>query len=129
MNKTFGFDGQHESNPHSARERGGSKRRVGLKWLLKLLQQQEYKCALSGRELTPETADIDHIKPLAKGGRHSADNVQVIHSHVNRAKGTLLPDEFVQMCREVVEWTEKHGFKTGEGGVLSEQQKEQFPQP
>lgn len=71
--------------------------------VMRLLEWQDYRCALSGRPLTPETASLDHIVPVRDGGRHTIENVQVLHKEVNRAKSTLAHEQFVQLCREVVD--------------------------
>lgn len=66
------------------------------------LRQQDYTCALTGRPLTPETATIDHLQPLNRGGQHTIENLRFVHVDANRAKGTLTLDEFVALCAEVV---------------------------
>lgn len=70
--------------------------------LMALLEKQEYRCALSGRKLTPKTAVIDHITPASKGGGNEIENLQWLHKDVNRAKGTLSQEEFIRVCRMVV---------------------------
>ena len=72
--------------------------------VLRLLEQQAYRCALTGRDLTPQTAALDNIVPIRCGGKHVIENVQVLHKNVNRAKGSLTNEEFVALCREVVTW-------------------------
>jgi 5-methylcytosine-specific restriction endonuclease McrA len=49
---------------------------------------------LARRELAKEGVvhkgdgkDVDHIKPLSKGGSNNRSNLQAISSHANRAKG------------------------------------------
>jgi hypothetical protein len=74
---------------------------VTAKQIMELIERQEFRCALSGRELTPETASLDHVLPLSRGGTHDISNLCVVHHHVNAAKGTMTVDEFVAMCREV----------------------------
>jgi 5-methylcytosine-specific restriction endonuclease McrA len=69
-----------------------------------LLGDQHYRCALTGRWLTPQTAALDHIMPIRRGGEHVIENTQVLHKDVNRAKGSLTSEEFLAMCREVVQW-------------------------
>lgn len=69
--------------------------------VLKLLEDQQYRCALTRRPLEPQTACLDHILALSCGGMHTLSNIQVLHREVNRAKGTLSNDEFVAMCGEV----------------------------
>lgn len=69
--------------------------------ILQLLEHQSYRCALTGRALTPETASLDHIVPVCRGGDHRIENTQVLERSVNRAKGTLTNDEFIALCGEV----------------------------
>lgn len=78
--------------------------RVTGTMIMRLVQEQEYRCALSGIKLTPKTASIDHKIPLSKGGLHRMDNAQIVHAEVNRAKGVLTNDEFIALCRRIVEW-------------------------
>jgi len=87
---------------HSAR-RGRRCATVSVGEVWDLLRRQAFRCALSGRPLTPESAALDHILPVSRGGKHSIENAQVLHKEVNRAKGTLTNEEFIQLCREVVE--------------------------
>ena len=35
--------------------------------------------------------DIDHIRPLAKNGSDSLDNMQIVHQQTNDEKGDLFP--------------------------------------
>jgi len=72
--------------------------------VMSLLNEQSYSCALTGRTLTPETAALDHIVPIQRGGKHALENTQVLHNDVNRAKGTMTNEEFVAMCGDVVRW-------------------------
>jgi 5-methylcytosine-specific restriction endonuclease McrA len=81
---------------------------VSIENVLRLLDQQAYCCALTGRRLTPQTAALDHIVPIRFGGEHVIENVQVLHKDVNRAKGSLTSDEFIGMCHDVVRWSDLH---------------------
>ncbi|MCC7409317.1 MAG: hypothetical protein IT442_14725, partial [Phycisphaeraceae bacterium] len=69
--------------------------------VLALLQRQAYRCALTGWDLTPETAALDHIIPVSRGGEHRISNAQVLTKIVNRAKGTLTNEEFIELCGAV----------------------------
>jgi 5-methylcytosine-specific restriction endonuclease McrA len=73
--------------------------------VLRLLERQQFCCALTGRELMPQTAALDHIIPIRCDGEHVIENTQVLHKEVNRAKGSLTNDQFSRLCREVVEHT------------------------
>lgn len=82
-------------------------RKVTAGDLLVLLDYQKKRCALTGIELTPETASLDHNVPISKGGRHELSNVQITTKVVNQAKGSQTGDEFVAMCRAVVAWADR----------------------
>jgi 5-methylcytosine-specific restriction endonuclease McrA len=70
--------------------------------VLDLLDRQAYRCALTGRQLMPDTAALDHVIPVSRGGEHRIENAQVLQKAVNRAKGTLTNEEFIALCHEVV---------------------------
>jgi CRISPR/Cas system Type II protein with McrA/HNH and RuvC-like nuclease domain len=77
--------------------------------LLDKLDQQQYRCALTGRGLTPATAALDHIAPKSVSKDDTIGNVHWVHTDVNRAKGTMDLSAFVQMCCEVADWTKRTG--------------------
>lgn len=87
------------------REKGKLENRITARGLRDLLEKQKYRCALTGRLLTPETASVDHREPLSAGGDNTINNVQIVHGDVNQAKGSMSQEQFVQMCREVAAWT------------------------
>jgi len=82
---------------------------ISMQDILSLIEHQGYRCALSDRELTPETAALDHVMPVSRGGEHQIENAQVLHKEVNRAKGTLTNEEFVQLCCEVAAHAKQQG--------------------
>jgi hypothetical protein len=45
-------------------------------------------------KITPKTFAVDHSLPLSRGGSALLDNVQVICSSCNRAKGSMTGPEF-----------------------------------
>lgn len=71
--------------------------------MMAMLERQNYRCAISGRELTPESAQLDHIQPIAKGGDHSMSNLWIVETSANRAKNTMTYEDFVALCRDVVQ--------------------------
>ena len=81
--------------------------RVTIKDMRNMLEKQNYRCALTGRKLTPENCAMDHIVPLAHGGAHSIENAQLVVSDANNAKGILTMEEFIELCRDVVRHAEK----------------------
>lgn len=80
--------------------------KLGTKDLKEMLERQGHKCALTGRSLSPENCAMDHIIPLSRGGTHTKDNAQLVATEVNKAKGTMLEQEFVQLCREVIAYAD-----------------------
>jgi 5-methylcytosine-specific restriction endonuclease McrA len=85
---------------------------ITAKAVLKMIESQSYRCAISGVDLTPETATLDHRTPLSRGGQHDIGNSWIVHKNVNAAKGTMLMEEFVQMCRDVVAHVDATGYAT-----------------
>jgi 5-methylcytosine-specific restriction endonuclease McrA len=101
-----GIGGQIESKSESDGE--NSSRNVATsRQLRKLVDRQGYRCALTGRELTPDAAFVDHVTPVSSGGSSAIENLQVVHADVNEAKGTMTQDEFIQLCRDVVAWIDR----------------------
>ena len=49
----------------------------------------------------PDTATVDHVQPLARGGTNTIDNIQIVHGDVNRAKGVMSQAEFLTLCAAV----------------------------
>lgn len=52
------------------------------------------RCVYCGSALDLETATLDHVQPLARGGAHTPGNVVAACGPCNRRKGDLLPHEF-----------------------------------
>lgn len=78
-------------------------------------------CYLTGRPIDindPTTYTFDHKVPTTRNGDNSLENLGICCPEVNDAKGALLPEEFVALCRDVLE---HHGYevrkKTGELGI------------
>lgn len=72
-------------------------------FLRAILEKQEYRCAITGVALTPETAVLDHIVPISKGGGAlDENNWQIVHMEVNRIKGVLTMDELLEWALLIV---------------------------
>jgi len=74
--------------------------------LMQLIDQQGYRCALTGKALTPQTARLDHKCPVSNGGSHDVSNLHWVLETVNTAKGTMGLDEFIGMCIDVARWAQ-----------------------
>ena len=53
-----------------------------------------YTCAMRVSKCTGIKHDVDHIKPISKGGRHEPINLRVITASLNRQKGAKDDDTF-----------------------------------
>ena len=96
-----GANGQKQQPEMFASEHDQGPQRVTAKSLIRLLESQGKRCALSGVELTPDTVSADHIKPLDAGGTDDLRNVQLVHSVVNSMKGTMSQADFMHWCRTI----------------------------
>ena len=75
----------------------------GLNWD-KLPNEGEIPCYICG-ELVYCYGDnghdwhLDHIIPVAKGGDPSPENMGIVHSNCNMAKGSMSIEEFMALCK------------------------------
>jgi hypothetical protein len=67
--------------------------------ILALYEKQEKKCAYCANVLT-KTIEIDHIKPLARRGPHSIENICVCCKKCNETKGDKTPEEWTDRWYE-----------------------------
>ena len=84
------------------KKRSTRRTRVSVQELLALLSRQNHRCALTGRPLTPDNASLDHVSPRHAGGEHVIENCQIVIREANAAKGKMLQEEFLRLCRDVV---------------------------
>jgi hypothetical protein len=101
----YGYSSIRKLIDKSAECNSRAEKKEIAKGLMRLIKSQEYRCALSGEKLTPNTAELDHIKPRSKGGSDELQNLQWLDRRINRMKGQMKNDEFIAVCRRVVEWT------------------------
>jgi 5-methylcytosine-specific restriction endonuclease McrA len=67
-------------------------------------------CYLSGEKINlyEKGYSFDHIIPVSLGGDNSLDNLGVSNEKVNRMKTDMIPDEFINWCRKILEF---NGYK------------------
>jgi hypothetical protein len=73
--------------------------------ILEKLEQQQYRCAYTGRHLIPgKNISLDHVIPVAQAPELAGDvdNVVWCDLSANVAKYDLSRNDFVQLCKEVV---------------------------
>ena len=107
----------------SRAKRKGMECNVDVYFLLALLDRQEGKCAGTGRELLPSmyttekhrsdknTVSVDRIdstKGYVKG------NVQLVTFHYNTAKNSFSDEEFITLCKDVVNNADKKNQQGGQ---------------
>jgi predicted nucleic acid-binding Zn ribbon protein len=78
--------------------------------LEELLEKQDYKCALSGIELTcikqrgvriKTNASIDRINA---GGEYNTNNIQLVCAAINSFRQDTTVDDFINWCKRVTEY-------------------------
>ena len=73
--------------------------------LLKKLQDQDFRCVYTNRQLVPGiNLSLDHILPksLYPDGFKDLSNLVWCDLSVNIAKNNLLPQNFLELCEDVV---------------------------
>jgi len=65
--------------------------------IVALVTKQDRKCAACARDLSVSGYHLDHIVPLAKGGTHCDENVQLLCPECNQRKHTRSFDEFLRI--------------------------------
>ena len=67
-----------------------------------LLNIQNKKCYLTGRELTPDTTFAEHLIPLGKGGEHSKDNIILVIDMLSKLKRYYTIEEIIEMAYDLL---------------------------
>lgn len=74
--------------------------------ILDLIEENPY-CYLSGRKILVDDTDkwsLDHIHPSSRGGDNTLENCGITTSEVNQAKNNLTVDEFIELCKDVLQY-------------------------
>jgi 5-methylcytosine-specific restriction endonuclease McrA len=87
----------------SLNKRGQTGGIVTKRQLFNLLESQQYKCAITGDQLTPENCSADHIVPVSRGGSFDITNIQLVTKSANRWKSTMTHDEMIELAKRIVE--------------------------
>ncbi len=95
---------------------GGRKRdKLTRDILLRKLEEQDYKCALSGIPLTcqlekgerfPFNASVDRI---VAGGSYTEDNIQLVCKCLNSWRSNTPVEDFIAICKAVAEHNKDQG--------------------
>jgi 5-methylcytosine-specific restriction endonuclease McrA len=90
MSDLFHFDGIDEAEIRREKDKA-RKLRKSRWWQQKLAIGVCYYC---GRIFKPKDLTMDHVVPLARGGRSTKDNLVACCKDCNNKKRTLLPIEW-----------------------------------
>ena len=69
------------------------------------------KCYLTGDNIDiskSSSYNFDHIIPVSRGGNNSLENLGICTKEANFAKQTMTPDEFIFLCKKVLQ---NNGYK------------------
>jgi 5-methylcytosine-specific restriction endonuclease McrA len=72
-----------------------------------VLQEQQGKCYLTGRNLdfsNKGNIHFDHKIPVSKGGSSTKENLGICIRQANLAKSDMTVQEFLDFCKEVLEY-------------------------
>lgn len=97
-------DGKQGIKPPQANAIEAKREAITGSKLFELAKSNGFRCAISGVELNPNEASLDHTIPLSKGGSHDMQNVDLIHMVVNRMKGEMDRKELVRWCKLIARW-------------------------
>ena len=76
------------------------------------------KCYITGIEINLKDISswsLDHIIPISKGGNSGIDNCGITLMDINLAKNKLILEEFIQLCKMVVDFQYKNDTITENG--------------
>lgn len=77
-------------------------------------ERQNEKCAYCGQRKQLKRMTVDHIIPLSKGGTDDIENLQCTCKKCNRLKDDMLPHEFTEFIRGMLE----NSIKIEKGGAV-----------
>lgn len=69
----------------------------------RIYDRQNGLCAYCGQHRNIKYMTVDHIISLSKGGTDSLDNLQCTCKKCNGLKGNMLPSEFTEFIRKMLE--------------------------
>ena len=70
--------------------------------LLQRITENGFKCEYSGLPLTVTNMQLDHIVPVSDGGSSRLSNVAVVHRDINKMKGSMSLERFIELCKCIV---------------------------
>jgi hypothetical protein len=83
------------------------------KMVKSIWEEQKGLCKVTGAVLIPgDTATLDHIIPVSRGGQGTKNNLRFVHSGVNAFKKTLSEEDFASLILNIgpslLEWSRNY---------------------
>ena len=70
------------------------------KFRAQLIWENGKRCAICGKKITSlDDLTVDHIVPLARGGKNVIENCQLAHKKCNEAKNDIMPDVYARLMK------------------------------
>jgi 5-methylcytosine-specific restriction endonuclease McrA len=94
---------------HRFQYKGGQKMQFTVKDVLKKFGKNP-TCYLTGKTIDiydTKSYEFDHKVPLSRGGDSSLNNLGICLRSANQAKNNLLIEEFIDLCRSIVNTYDK----------------------
>jgi len=86
---------------YSSNKRVAYKELITPQELWRLAKKQKLRCAISGIKLTNENISVDHIIPIADGGRNIISNLQLVDKFINDMKNSHSQEEFLEIVKKI----------------------------
>ena len=68
----------------------------------RLMKEQNYKCALTGRELTPDCTEIELRKPYAEKARTEYDNHYIVIRQLAYTARHVDEEQIIHLAAEII---------------------------
>jgi hypothetical protein len=68
-------------------------------------------CYLTGKKIdldNPEEYSLDHVLPIARGGKSTLENCMLVCRKVNMLKGDLTYEELIEMCQDILDYSKQN---------------------
>jgi hypothetical protein len=72
-----------------------------------MMREQEYKCALTGRELTPDNTEVELREPFRERGRTEIDNHYIIVRDLAYTARHVKEESIIQLAAEIIQYRGK----------------------
>lgn len=93
------YDTEGDERPSVAKKKNRKKYSEDVRWMI--YNRAGGRCQLCGRKITYEELTLDHIVPLAMGGKDCVSNLQAADAACNGFKGSILPEKFMDKITEI----------------------------